>query len=123
VRKVPLSVLLVMLGVHAPLLLVPSTSAADEPAASPEAVAPPAAAPAAAAGAHVFKPPPGYKTKTRGTETVYCVSRASVGTRLKTEQCYTEAQLDAVGKAMRELQEDAQQRGRMCNGGAMCAGG
>jgi hypothetical protein len=123
-RKIVLFALLVMLGAYSASPPVPSASAADDPAAAPAAVAAPAGTPASAvAEVHEFKPPAGYKAKTRGAETVYCISRAALGTRLKSEQCYTQAELDAVDKARRASQADTEQRGRMCAGGSMCTGG
>ena len=127
-RRILLSAVLLILGAYASWPLVPAAAAADEPAATPAAApavaAQPAGTPAAtAAEAHEFKPPPGYKTKKRGDETVYCRSRAVLGTRLKSEECHTQGELDAVDKAMRASQEDIQQRGRMCGTGTMCTGG
>jgi hypothetical protein len=102
---------------------------AEEPAAAPsvaasvpaaEKAAEPAATAAAAAGK--YNPPPGFKTKTRKGETVYCRSRAPLGTRIKNEECFTEAQIKEVERAMATSTEDIQQRGRMCTSGFMCTG-
>jgi hypothetical protein len=127
-RRILLSAVLLILGAYASWPLVPSAAAADEPAAAPAAApavgAQPAGTPAApVAAVHEFKPPPGYKTRKRGDETVYCRSRAVLGTRLKSEECHTQAELDAIDKAMRASQEDMQQRARMCGTGSMCTGG
>lgn len=108
----------------------PGALLADEPAqavASPAVSAPaaekaaqPAATTAGTGGK--YEPPPGFKTKTRKGETVYCRSRAPLGTRIKNEECFTEAQIKEVERAMSTSTEDIQQRGRMCTTGMMCTG-
>lgn len=77
----------------------------------------------AAGGEERYTPPPGYKTKTRKGETVYCRSRAPLGTRIKSEECFTEAEIKEVERAMATSTDDMQQRGRMCTTGMMCTGG
>jgi len=109
--------------------LSPGAALADEPAA---AAAAPASAPAAekaaepaattATAGEKYNPPPGFKTKTRKGETVYCRSRAPLGTRIKSEECFTEAQIKEVERAMATATEDIQQKGRMCTTGFMCTG-
>ena len=111
--------------------LAPGAASADEPAAAAAAPAP-AAAPAAdkvaepaattAIADEKYNPPPGFKTKTRKGETVYCRSRAPLGTRIKSEECFTEAQIKEVERAMATATEDIQQKGRMCTTGFMCTG-
>ena len=104
---------------------------AEEPAAA--APAPAQAAPAAAgkvaepaamtaATGEKYSPPPGFKTKTRKGQTVYCRSRAPLGTRIKSEECFTEAEIKEVERAMATSTDDIQQRGRMCTSGFMCTG-
>jgi len=103
---------------------------ADEPAvtaapaqaapAAPEKAADPAATTAATDGK--YNPPPGFKTKTRKGETVYCRSRAPLGTRIKSEECFTEAEIKEVERAMQMSTDDIQQKGRMCTTGFMCTG-
>jgi len=103
---------------------------AEEPAAAatPAAAAVPAAEKAAEPAATTsiagekYNPPPGFKTKTRKGETVYCRSRAPLGTRIKNEECFTEAQIKEVERAMSTATEDIQQKGRMCTTGFMCTG-
>jgi hypothetical protein len=106
---------------------------AEEPAAAAAASAPKQAAPAAtekaaepaattAAAGEKYSPPPGFKTKTRKGETIYCRSRAPLGTRIKSEECFTEAQIKEVERAMATSTDDIQQRGRMCTTGFMCTG-
>jgi len=101
---------------------------ADEPAAPAApvqaAAAEKAANPAATTAATVekYNPPPGFKTKTRKGQTVYCRSRAPLGTRIKSEECFTEAEIKEVERAMATSTDDIQQRGRMCTTGMMCTG-
>jgi len=101
---------------------------AAEDAAAPVAAETPAAAktdaPAAATAstAEAYSPPPGFKTKTRKGQTVYCRSRAPIGTRIKSEECFTEAEIKEVERAMATSREDINQRGRMCTTGFMCTG-
>ena len=103
---------------------------ADEPAATaaPPAASAPAAEKAAepvtttASAGDKYNPPPGFKTKTRKGEMVYCRSRAPLGTRIKNEECFTEAQIKEVERAMATSTEDIQQKGRMCTTGFMCTG-
>jgi hypothetical protein len=90
------------------------------PAPAAEKAAEPAATTAAAG--ERYNPPPGFKTKTRKGETVYCRSRAQLGTRIKSEECFTEAQIKEVERAMATATEDIQQKGRMCTTGFMCTG-
>jgi len=40
-----------------------------------------------------FKPPLGFQTKKRGELTLYCKKETTVGTRFKTQQCYSEDQV------------------------------
>ena len=40
-----------------------------------------------------FKPPLGFQTKKRGELTLYCKKETTVGTRFKTEKCYSEDQV------------------------------
>ncbi len=48
---------------------------------------------AAAAKEEEFKPPLGFQTKKRGELTLYCKKETTVGTRFKTEKCYSEDQV------------------------------
>lgn len=102
-----------------PVLGLASVAArAGDPPAAPVADA----KPAVVAAKGDYKPPPGFKTKRRKGETVYCRSRAPVGTRIKAEECFTEAEIKEVEHAMAITSEDLQQRGRMCPSGLMCRG-
>jgi len=103
-----------------------------EPAAAPQAPAPAAsavAAPAAAAPlaaapvAEEFKPPSGYKKKTRDGRQVYCRNETPVGTRFPTEYCFTQTDLERIEKNKRSMQLDHSTRTKMCSTGAACGGG
>ena len=102
---------------------------AEEPAAPAAQSAQASADPASNANTSVaqssgkYPPPPGFKTKVRKGETVYCRSRAPIGTRIKNEECFNQAEIEEVERAMSISKEDTQQRGRMCNKGFMCTGG
>lgn len=98
----------------APAALAPAAAPAAEKAAEPAATT--------ATASEKYSPPPGFKTKTRKGETVYCRSRAPLGTRIKNEECFTEAQIKEVERAMQLSTEDTQQKGRMCTTGFMCTG-
>ena len=117
-----LTALVVSLSSGAALAEEPAAAAA--PAASPAPAAEKALEPAAttATADEKYNPPPGFKTKKRKGETVYCRSRAPLGTRIKSEECFTEAQIKEVERAMATATEDIQQKGRMCTTGFMCTG-
>lgn len=117
-----LAALVVGLSTGAALADEPAAAAAPAPASAPaaEKAAEPAATTATAG--EKYDPPPGFKTKTRKGETVYCRSRAPLGTRIKSEECFTEAQIKEVERAMSTATEDIQQKGRMCTSGFMCTG-
>jgi hypothetical protein len=117
-----LAALVVSLSSGAALAEEPAAAAAS--AASPAPAAEKAAEPAAttATADEKYSPPPGFKTKTRKGETVYCRSRAPLGTRIKSEECFSEAQIKEVERAMSTATEDIQQKGRMCTTGFMCTG-
>jgi len=97
-----------------------STSPASPAAA---ATAAPATAGDAAASETEFRAPAGYDTKTRGGKTVYCRSQTPVGTRFPTEYCFTQADLERMERNKRSMQDDVEQRTRMCSSGAGCSGG
>jgi len=100
----------------------PAATTAPAPQADPVAAETPAAAAAKTAATETYTPPPGFKTKKRKGGTVYCRSRAPLGTRIKSEECFTEAEIKEVERAMAVSTEDIQQRGRMCTSGFMCTG-
>jgi hypothetical protein len=96
------------------------TALAADPAPAEKAASPAAVTAQSDEG---YTPPPGFKSKVRKGETVYCRSRAPIGTRIKSEECFTAAEIREVERAMAISSEDTQQRGRMCNKGFMCTGG
>ena len=99
-------------------------AATPAPALAASAVAAPAAAAAVAAPvAEEFKPPAGYKKKTRDGRQVYCRNEAPVGTRLPTEYCFTQADLERIEKNKRSMQQDVSMRTKMCSTGSACSGG
>ena len=99
-------------------------AAPPAPAAATSAVAAPSAAAAVAAPvAEEFKPPSGYKKKTRDGMQVYCRNEAPVGTRLPTEYCFTQADLERIEKNKRSMQLDHSTRTKMCTTGSACSGG
>ena len=98
----------------------PAPSAQVKPGTADEVISPAAAV---ADSSEKYSPPPGFKTKVRKGETVYCRSRAPLGTRIKSEECFSETEIKEVERAMATSSEDIQQRGRMCNKGSMCTGG
>lgn len=103
------------------LAVEPAVAASEQSASDAAPVAEAGTAAAAAAGE--YTPPPGYKTRKKKGETVYCRKRAPLGTRLKTEECFNKAEILEVEHAMRVNRDDQAQRGRMCTTGAMCKGG
>ena len=117
-----LAALVVSLSSGAALAEEPAAAAASAASSAPaaEKAAEPAATTATAD--EKYSPPPGFKTRTRKGETVYCRSRAPLGTRIKSEECFSEAQIKEVERAMSTATEDIQQKGRMCTKGFMCTG-
>jgi len=92
------------------------TAAADDTTAKAESVAA-----ADAKKEEEFKPPPGYKTKTRGKITLYCIQDATVGTRFKTEKCYDEAQMRDLILAKEQNNRDFDRARATCSNPAICA--
>lgn len=95
-----------------------ASAAASQPAEQPAAAADKAAA---AETRQEVQVPPGFQTKKRGALTVYCTKDATVGTRFKSERCYSEDQLREY-IAQREEQKQSIDRIRnTCGGGSACA--
>ena len=65
-----------------------------------------------------FKPPPGFKTKKRGELVLYCIRDSTVGTRFKTEKCYSEAQMRDYIVAQQENKRDIDRVRNTCSTGA-----
>ena len=87
-----------------------------EPAQAPPATSA-AEQPNAAAAEREFKPPPGFKTKKRGTLVLYCIKDSTVGTRFKTEKCYDEAQMRDYLTAQQENKRDIERVRNTCSTG------
>ena len=68
-----------------------------------------------------FKPPVGFQTRKRGELTLYCKREATVGTRFKTEKCYSEDQVRDYVIAQQENKRDIDKIRNTCGGGTACA--
>lgn len=76
---------------------------------------------AAETGTQPFVPPPGFKTKKQGNMTLYCKKDATVGTRFKTERCYSEDQVREYLLALEIQKRDIDRIRSTCATGAVCA--
>jgi invasion protein IalB len=102
----------------APVLALGQTPAATAaaPAAAATAAAPAAVVAASTPSAAAFKPPKGWRLKSKqGDEPRYCRKDVSLGSRFATEQCLTQAQLQQQ-EAMNEAN-----RVRFSQSTAICA--
>ena len=68
-----------------------------------------------------FKPPLGFQTKKRGELTLYCKKETSVGTRFKTEKCYSEDEVRDYVIAQQENKREIDRIRNTCGGGSACA--
>jgi hypothetical protein len=68
-----------------------------------------------------YKPPPGFKTKTRGEITLYCMKDSTVGTRFKTEKCYDKDQMREYLLALEIQRRDIDRIRSTCATAASCA--
>ena len=93
----------------------PAADTANAPADTAEA------AKAAESGAEPFVPPPGFKTKKQGNMTLYCKKDAAVGTRFKTEKCYSEDQVREYLLALEIQKRDIDRIRSTCATGSVCA--
>ena len=111
------------------LIAVSTTAGAAEPAAPTQSstaaassVAVPAEAPASAVlaaaeeAAPAFKPPAGYSTKKKGDQTLYCRKETPIGTRFASEYCFTQEQLQRIGKSSQSMRDDVARRQKTCSG-------
>jgi hypothetical protein len=92
-----------------------TTPAADAASATAETTK------AAESGPEPFVPPPGFKTKKQGNMTLYCKKDAAVGTRFKTEKCYSEDQVREYLLALEIQKRDIDRIRSTCATGAVCA--
>jgi hypothetical protein len=80
---------------------------------------PPAQTTAAVAAAPAKKPlkrPPGYKIVKRDGVPYYCRKDASIGSRLETIKCYSEAEMEVQLAMQQEERDNMHQRMRTCVG-------
>jgi len=70
------------------------------------------------AGGAEFKPPPGFVTKKRGELVLYCIKDTVVGTRFKTERCFSEGQVRDYLAAQQENKRDIDRIRSTCSSGA-----
>jgi hypothetical protein len=89
--------------------------------AEPAVAAPATEAAKPAKEKHAFKPPPGYKTKIKDWDVVYCRKTPVLGSRFPQEVCMTEAQLKEHLAANDTMRRDKDQVSRVCAVAAGCA--
>lgn len=65
-----------------------------------------------------FKPPLGFVAKKRGALVLYCKKDTTIGTRFKTEMCYSEAQMRDYMVAQQENKRDIDRIRNTCSTGA-----
>ncbi|MFZ2508644.1 MAG: hypothetical protein WAW79_09265 [Steroidobacteraceae bacterium] len=70
-----------------------------------------------------YKPPPGYKTRTRGDKTIYCRKSAEIGSRFQVEKCFSEEQLMIELERIEAVKEQFERNRRVCSSGEICGGG
>ena len=68
-----------------------------------------------------FVPPPGFKIKKQGNMTLYCKKDSTVGTRFKTEKCFSEDQVREYLLALEIQKRDIDRIRSTCATGAVCA--
>ena len=89
----------------------------ETPAAEQATAAVPVPQAAAAGGQKEFKPPSGFLPKKRGAVVLYCKKDTTVGTRFKTEKCYSEAQMRDYIVAQQENKRDIDRIRNTCSTG------
>lgn len=92
------------------------TPAADQPKVA--SVASPSTATEPTAGEKEFKPPIGFIPKKRGAVVLYCKKDTTIGTRFRTEKCYSEAQMRDYIIAQQENKRDIDRVRSTCSSGA-----
>jgi hypothetical protein len=118
------TLLLAVLGILAGCGTAPPASDTTTPNATPAAAAPVAATAAASPSSdkkHAFKPPPGFKTKIKDWDVVYCRKTPVLGSRFPQEVCMTEVELKEHMAAMETMKRDKDQVSRVCAMAAGCA--
>jgi hypothetical protein len=67
-----------------------------------------------------FVPPPGFAKKKRGKYILYCKKDVPMGTRIKTETCYDEAQMRNYMLALQETKGDVDRIRAICSNPCAC---
>jgi hypothetical protein len=78
------------------------------------------APPALAAADEEFKPPQGFRKKTRGKLVVYCRREAPMGTRVKLESCYDENQMREYLLYLQQAKQDVDHIRGTCANVCVC---
>jgi hypothetical protein len=97
-------------------LAISDDPARDKPSGTKSAME----AEAAAKAADEFIPPPGFVKKKRGNYVLYCKRDTTVGTRIKTENCYDEQQVRDYMLAMKETKDSVDRIRNSCVNICMC---
>jgi hypothetical protein len=108
-----------IVGLTASAVLAQEAAVADKTPAAEQA--PDKAVTAGGEKKEEFKPPPGFATKKRGEVVVYCMKDTTVGTRFKTEKCFSREQLTEYLLAREEAKRDVDRIRNTCGGGTACA--
>ena len=117
-RTLLLAALCILAGCGAAPPAADPTTANATPAAAPVGET---AAASPASDKHAFKPPPGFKTKIKDWDVVYCRKTPVLGSRFPQEVCMTEAELKEHMAAMETMKRDKDQVSRVCAMAAGCA--
>lgn len=70
-----------------------------------------------------YKPPPGYKTRHRGDNTIYCRKSAEIGSRFPVEKCYTQEQLKEFLLREEAARQEFERQRRICSNPNTCSSG
>ena len=68
----------------------------------------------------MFKPPPGYKTRTRGDQTFYCRKNVEIGSRFPVTSCYSQQQLEDLLVENDRQRREIEQHRSICSNPAVC---
>ena len=61
-----------------------------------------------------YKPPPGYKTRHRGDNTIYCRKSTEIGSRFTVEKCYSKEQLEEELERIEASKQEFDRHRRIC---------
>lgn len=75
---------------------------------------------AAVSASEEFVPPPGFVKKKRGSHVLYCKRDTTVGTRIKTENCYDEQQVRDYMLALKETKDSVDRIRNSCANICLC---